>query len=38
LNPIGVIVVDPLDVTGNTLRVRGLAAINGTPVPKSVNS
>lgn len=32
LNPIGLSVVDLLDVKGNVLRVRGLDAINGTPV------
>jgi len=31
-NPIGVTVVDLVDVEGNVLRVRGLDAINGTPV------
>ena len=31
-NPIGVTVVDVLAIDGNTLRVRGLDAINGTPV------
>ena len=31
-NPIGVTVVDLLAVEGNTLRVRGLDALNGTPV------
>ncbi len=31
-NPIGVTVVEVLAVEGNTLRVRGLDAINGTPV------
>ncbi len=31
-NPIGVTVVDLLAVNGNVLRVRGLDAINGTPV------
>ncbi|MEJ2555755.1 MAG: tRNA (N6-threonylcarbamoyladenosine(37)-N6)-methyltransferase TrmO [Anaerolineae bacterium] len=31
-NPIGVTVVDLLSVEGNVLRVRGLDAINGTPV------
>jgi tRNA-Thr(GGU) m(6)t(6)A37 methyltransferase TsaA len=31
-NPIGVTVVDLVAVKGNTLRVRGLDAINGTPV------
>ena len=31
-NPIGVTVVDLLAVEGNVLRVRGLDAINGTPV------
>jgi tRNA-Thr(GGU) m(6)t(6)A37 methyltransferase TsaA len=32
LNPIGVTVVDLLAIEGNVLRVRGLDAINGTPV------
>lgn len=31
-NPIGVTVVDVLAVEGNVLRVRGLDALNGTPV------
>jgi tRNA-Thr(GGU) m(6)t(6)A37 methyltransferase TsaA len=31
-NPIGVTMVDLLAVEGNVLRVRGLDAINGTPV------
>lgn len=31
-NPIGVTVVDVVAVEGNVLRVRGLDAINGTPV------
>jgi tRNA-Thr(GGU) m(6)t(6)A37 methyltransferase TsaA len=31
-NPIGVTVVDLVGVEGNVLRVRGLDAINGTPV------
>jgi len=31
-NPIGVTVVDLLAIQGNVLRVRGLDAINGTPV------
>jgi tRNA (Thr-GGU) A37 N-methylase len=31
-NPIGVTVVDLVAVKGNTLLVRGLDAINGTPV------
>ena len=31
-NPIGVTVVDLVAVDGNVLRVRGLDAINGTPV------
>jgi tRNA (adenine37-N6)-methyltransferase len=31
-NPIGVTVVDLLEIDGNILRVRGLDAINGTPV------
>jgi tRNA-Thr(GGU) m(6)t(6)A37 methyltransferase TsaA len=31
-NPIGVTVVDLVSVEGNVLRVRGLDAINGTPV------
>jgi len=31
-NPIGVTVVDLLDIDGYILRVRGLDAINGTPV------
>ena len=31
-NPIGVTVVDLLEINGNILRVRGLDAINGTPV------
>ncbi|HIQ05487.1 MAG TPA: tRNA (N6-threonylcarbamoyladenosine(37)-N6)-methyltransferase TrmO [Anaerolineae bacterium] len=31
-NPIGVTLVDLLAVEGNVLRVRGLDAINGTPV------
>ena len=31
-NPIGVSVVDLVAVEGNVLRVRGLDAINGTPV------
>jgi tRNA-Thr(GGU) m(6)t(6)A37 methyltransferase TsaA len=31
-NPVGVTVVDLLAVEGNVLRVRGLDAINGTPV------
>ena len=31
-NPIGVTVVDLLSVEGNVLRVRGLDALNGTPV------
>jgi tRNA-Thr(GGU) m(6)t(6)A37 methyltransferase TsaA len=31
-NPIGVTIVDILAVEGNTLRVRGLDALNGTPV------
>jgi tRNA (adenine37-N6)-methyltransferase len=31
-NPIGVTVVDLISVEGNVLRVRGLDAINGTPV------
>jgi tRNA-Thr(GGU) m(6)t(6)A37 methyltransferase TsaA len=31
-NPIGVSVVDLLSVEGNVLRVRGLDALNGTPV------
>ena len=31
-NPIGVTVVDLLSVEGNVLRVRGLDALNGSPV------
>jgi tRNA-Thr(GGU) m(6)t(6)A37 methyltransferase TsaA len=31
-NPIGVTVVDLMAIDGNVLRVRGLDAINGTPV------
>jgi tRNA-Thr(GGU) m(6)t(6)A37 methyltransferase TsaA len=31
-NPIGVTVVDLLDIDGNVLRVRGLDACNGTPI------
>jgi tRNA-Thr(GGU) m(6)t(6)A37 methyltransferase TsaA len=31
-NPIGVTIVDLISVEGNVLRVRGLDAINGTPV------
>ena len=31
-NPIGVTIVDLLAIDGSTLRVRGLDAINGTPV------
>jgi tRNA-Thr(GGU) m(6)t(6)A37 methyltransferase TsaA len=31
-NPIGITVVDLIDVQGNVLRVQGLDAINGTPV------
>lgn len=31
-NPIGVTVVDLMAIEGNVLRVRGLDAINGTPV------
>jgi tRNA-Thr(GGU) m(6)t(6)A37 methyltransferase TsaA len=31
-NPIGVTVVDLLEINGNILRIRGLDAINGTPV------
>ncbi len=31
-NPIGVTVVDLLAIEGNVLRVRGLDAVNGTPV------
>ena len=31
-NPIGVTVVDLLSLEGNVLRVRGLDALNGTPV------
>lgn len=31
-NPIGVTVVELLDIEGNVLQVRGLDAINGTPV------
>jgi tRNA-Thr(GGU) m(6)t(6)A37 methyltransferase TsaA len=31
-NPIGVTVVDLLSVEGNVLRIRGLDALNGTPV------
>jgi len=31
-NPIGVTVVDLLSVEGNVLRVRGLDALNGTPI------
>jgi tRNA-Thr(GGU) m(6)t(6)A37 methyltransferase TsaA len=31
-NPIGVTVVELLNVEGNELRVRGLDAVNGTPV------
>jgi len=31
-NPIGVTVVDLMSVEGNVLRVRGLDALNGTPV------
>lgn len=31
-NPVGVTVVDLVAVEGNVLRVRGLDAINGTPV------
>ena len=31
-NPIGVTVVDLVTIEGNVLRVRGLDAINGTPV------
>lgn len=31
-NPIGVTVVELLGIEGNTLRVRGLDAVNGTPV------
>lgn len=31
-NPIGVTVVDLLSVEGNVLRVKGLDALNGTPV------
>jgi len=31
-NPIGVTGVDLLSVKGNVLRVRGLDALNGTPV------
>jgi len=31
-NPIGVTVVDLIGIEDNVLRVRGLDAINGTPV------
>jgi tRNA-Thr(GGU) m(6)t(6)A37 methyltransferase TsaA len=31
-NPIGVTEVDLLEIDGNTLRVRGLDAVDGTPV------
>ena len=31
-NPIGVTVVDLVGIEGNVLRVRGLDAINGTPI------
>lgn len=31
-NPIGVTIVDLISVEGNVLRVRGLDAINGTPL------
>jgi tRNA-Thr(GGU) m(6)t(6)A37 methyltransferase TsaA len=31
-NPIGVTVVDLVDINGNVLRVRGLDALNSTPV------
>ena len=31
-NSIGVTVVDLLEINGNILRVRGLDAINGTPI------
>ena len=31
-NPIGVTVVDLLSVEGNVLRIRGLDALNGTPI------
>jgi tRNA-Thr(GGU) m(6)t(6)A37 methyltransferase TsaA len=31
-NPIGVTVVDVVEIEGNVLRVRGLDALNGTPV------
>jgi len=31
-NPIGITVVELVEVQGNVLRVRGLDAINGTPV------
>ncbi len=31
-NPIGMTVVDLIDIEGNVLRVRGLDAINGTPI------
>lgn len=31
-NPIGVTTVDLLEIEGNVLRVRGLDAVNGTPV------
>ena len=31
-NPIGVTIVDIVAVEGNVLRVRGLDALNGTPV------
>jgi tRNA-Thr(GGU) m(6)t(6)A37 methyltransferase TsaA len=31
-NPIGVTVVDLLDITGNVLQVRGLDALDGTPL------
>jgi tRNA-Thr(GGU) m(6)t(6)A37 methyltransferase TsaA len=31
-NPIGITVVELIEIQGNVLRVRGLDAINGTPV------
>ena len=31
-NPIGLSLVDVIDITGNTIRVRGLDALDGTPV------
>jgi len=31
-NPISLSLVDVIDITGNTIRVRGLEALDGTPV------